>query len=98
MEKVLIFESSKARNYWFQYIINYLRSKGFICKVYLYASEIWINGNRLMFKAASEINNIFMAGRRDTLYYKNIENKLEENFKETLGEILNGKERNINIR
>lgn len=30
-----------------------------------------------------------MAGRRDTLYYKNIENKLEENFKETLGEILN---------
>lgn len=89
MEKVLIFENSKTRNYWFKYIVSYLRNNGFICKVYLYASEIWINGNRIIFKTMKEINNIFMAGRRDTLYYKNIENKLEENFKEILGEILN---------
>ena len=88
MEKVLMFETSNSLRYWYKYIINYLRENKRIFKAYLYSREIWINGNRIMFK--THIDNTFKIGRRETLYYHNIEKRLSENFQVTLRSILNG--------
>lgn len=41
-----------------------------------------------MFK--THIDNTFKIGRRETLYYHNMEKRLSENFQVTLRSILNG--------
>ena len=90
MEKILIFEISESRDYWFKYVVKELEDKCFLGKVYYHAKEIWFNGNRIMFKTLREITDSFMAGRNDkfTIIYTNMEYRLEKNFKETVEEIL----------
>ena len=92
MEKILIFETSNTRDYWFKYIIRKLKDvsneKCILFKIYFFSKEIWINGNRIMFITLREkIDKVGMADRF-TRYYYFMEHRLEKNFKETLKEIL----------
>lgn len=92
MEKILIFENNDSKNYWFKYIVrklsNDLNGRYILYKVYYHSKEIWSNGNRIIFLTLKQ--NIEDKGRSDkfTRYYYFMENKLENNFKETLEEIL----------
>lgn len=90
MEKILVFENNNSRNYWFKYIVKELKNKWVLFKVYFSSKEIWINGNRIMFITLKENTNSFKAGGHDrfTRYYHFMEDRLENNFKETLEEIL----------
>lgn len=90
MEKILVFGTENSRNYWFKYIVKELKNKWILFKVYFNSKEIWINGNRIMFITLKENTNSFKAGRDDrfTRYYHFMEKRLENNFKETLEEIL----------
>lgn len=94
MEKVLVFETSNAREYWLKYIVRKLANKNVLFKAYFGVKEIWLNGNRIMFRTLKEMTSPFMAARDNTLFYGNMEYRLENYFKETLKEILlNGKSR-----
>lgn len=87
MEKVLIFENNRSKEYWFRLILKFLSNQGAFLKVYLYSYEIWFNGNRILFKSEYAINSEFTRGRHNTKYYNDMENRLENNFIETLKEI-----------
>ena len=88
MEKILIFQNNRIKEYWFRYILYKLSNgNNLFFKAYLYKHEIWINGNRILFKSEYEVNTLFRKGRHNTKYYNDMENKLENNFKETLKEI-----------
>lgn len=89
MEKVLIFENNRAKEYWFRRILHIFSNEDVSLKAYLYKYEIWFNGNRILFKSEAEINRLFTIGRHNTKYYNDMENKLENNFFETLREIFN---------
>lgn len=94
MEKILVFENSQVRNYWFKYIVKELKNKNFLFKVYFFSKEIWFNGDRIMFITLKEDTLSFESGRHNACYYYYIENGLENNFKRTLKEILSdGKSR-----
>lgn len=94
MEKILIFEISKSRDYWFKYVVKELEDKCFLGKVYYHAKEIWFNGNRIMFKTLREITDQ-NGYDKFTIIYTNMEYRLEKNFKETMEEIfLDGESRN----
>lgn len=87
MEKVLIFENNRSKEYWFRRILKTLSNQNVSLKAYLYKHEIWFNGNRILFKTEYDINRLFTVGRHNTKYYNDMENKLENNFIETLKEI-----------
>lgn len=89
MEKVLVFENNRSKEYWFRQILKLLSSQDVIFKAYLYSYEIWFNGNRILFKSEAEINRLFTIGRHNTKYYNDMENRLENNFIVTLKEIFN---------
>lgn len=97
MEKILIFKDMNCCNYWFRYVIKYLKLNEILCKVYLYSREIWINGDRILFKSKYEADEKFKIGRHNSQYYYDMEEKFEKNFIGNLGEIIYGKEGNINI-
>ena len=88
MEKILVFKNSGIRDYWFNYILKELRGKYSLFKVYFFRREIWLFGNRIMFITLRENTVSFKAGRHDAHYYHLIENELEDNFEETLKEII----------
>lgn len=87
MEKVLIFENNRSREYWFRRILKIFSNQDVSLEAYLYKYEIWFNGNSILFKTEYDINNIFTRGRHNTKYYNDMENRLENNFIETLKEI-----------
>lgn len=93
MEKILIFEISESRDYWFKHVVKELKDKCFLGKVYYHTKEIWFNGNRIIFKTLREITD--QDGYdKFTIIYTNMEYRLEKNLKETLKEILlDGKSR-----
>lgn len=90
MEKILIFETSNARDYWLKYIVSLLKKTSLFFKIKNLEKEIWLENERIIFKTYYEINEKFKAGRRNQfiIYYKNMEYRLEKNLKETLKEIL----------
>ena len=55
MEKVLVFETSNAREYWLKYIVRKLANKNVLFKAYFGVKEIWLNGNRIMFRTLKEM-------------------------------------------
>ena len=87
MEKVLIFENNRSKEYWFKRILKIFSNQNVFLKAYLYKHEIWFNGNRILFKTEYEINTSFDRGRHNTKYYNDMENRLENNFVEILKEI-----------
>lgn len=87
MEKVLIFENNRSKEYWFRRILKIFSNQDVFLKVYLYSYEIWFNGNRILFRSEYETNTRFTRGRHNTKYYNDMENRLENNFIETLKEI-----------
>lgn len=88
MEKILVFKTKNSRDYWFKYIIKELKNKCVLFKVYFFSKEIWLNGDRIMFRTLKEMTSLFMAARDNTLFYRNMEYRLENYFKETMEDIL----------
>lgn len=97
MEKILIFKNNNSCNYWFKYVINYLKINGFIFKGLLYAKQIWINENILIFKPEYEVDEKFKSGRHYSQYYYDMDEKFEKDFIGNLVEVIYGKEGNVNI-
>lgn len=89
-EKVLIFINRNTLNYWFNRIGYILRKNSIDCKIIKWTKEIWINNIRIFFRTEEEVKWYFFAGRHDTIVIQDVESKLENNFKETLEEIING--------
>lgn len=89
MEKVVAFKNSGTRNFWFRYIVKKIGNRNILFKAYLSRKEIWINGNRIMFRTLEEIDNpLFMRARDNAVFYNNMEHRLEYDFEETIEEIL----------
>lgn len=87
MEKVLIFENNRSKEYWFRRILKALSNQNVFLKAYLYKHEIWFNGNRIMFKTLREITDQ-NGYDKFTIIYTNMEYRLENYFKETMEEVL----------
>ena len=93
-EKVLIFINRETLNYWFNYICSILRKNSIDCRTIYWTKEILIGNIKIFLKTYEETKWQFFAGRHDIICFYNIENKLENNFKKTLKEILlDGKSR-----
>lgn len=87
MEKVLIFENNRSKEYWFKRILKIFSNQNVFLKAYLYKHEIWFNGNRIMFKTLREITDQ-NGYDKFTIIYTNMEYRLENYFKETMEEVL----------
>ena len=82
-ERILVFSNYNTLNYWFKYIINFLKDNNIKCRVYKLNKEIIINDIKLIF--IPEYKRITtMIGR----YTSKIFGDLEKDFIETLKEIL----------
>ena len=89
-ERILIFLNYHTLNYWFKYIVNFLKDNNIKCKVYRFDKEIIINNIKLVF--IPEYNRIrTIMFRHTSKIFGDLEESLEKDFIETLKEILSNK-------
>ena len=93
-EKILIFYNYNIREYWFKYIVSYLKKKQINAKIFSSKKEILINNNTIYFVPSENLKD-FIRGRRYIKIYCNMDYHLEKDFNKTLKEILSdGESRN----
>ena len=77
-ERILVFSNYNTLNYWFKYIINFLKDDNIKCRVHTFNKEIMINNIKLIFIPQYKKIGTMMGS-------------LEKDFIETLKEILSKK-------
>ena len=89
-ERILVFSNYNTLNYWFKYIINFLKDDNIKCRVHTFNKEIMINNIKLIFIPQYKKIGTMM-GRYTSKIFGDLEESLEKDFIETLKEILSKK-------
>lgn len=97
-EKVLVFRNNRTASVWFDNVVHFLKAHDMFLKAYKATRMIIVKHQVIYFKAHREVNPAFTRGRHRAIYYYNAEKQLEEEFMQTIKELLNGEERDADFR
>lgn len=96
-ERILVFINKGTAAYWFRYIVDFFIKNGFYLKAYRATNMIIFDSKVIYFKTVDEVTDGFKASRRNAMYFYNLEENLDNNFKQTIKEIIYGESGNFSV-